>query len=104
MSDNGTAPIPEATIICQIALTDNYTILEAQEALTAITICLNRMAGVALTKRTLSMANPIMQSVLTASGNCETAAAQIAQIRQQQLEQSGIVTPSMRPGPIPIKH
>lgn len=98
---NGTQAIPEATIIVNIALTDEYTIDEAQQALVTISVALNRMAGVALTKRSLSVANPIMQAVLSASGNCETAAVQIQQIRQQQREQSGIVQPGMVPIPMP---
>lgn len=95
--------IPDATITCQIALSDEYTIDEAQAALVQIAKCLNRLVGVALTKGSLSVANPITQAVIAASGNCETAAVHIAQMRQQQREQSGIVSPSMMPGPMPIR-
>lgn len=94
--------IPDATITCQIALSDDYTIDEAQAALVSIAKCLNRLSGVALTKGTLSVANPITQAIIAASGNCETAAVHIAQVLDQRRQQSGIVSPSMMPGPMPV--
>lgn len=96
-------PIENATIVCQVALTDEYTIEEAQAALVSMAKCLNRLVGVALSKGTLSVANPVTQAVIAASGNCETAAVHIAQILDQRRQQSGIVSPSMMPGPIPMR-